>query len=121
MSPEHFSFSEYTQDNLPKELICHSVSPGGALVLIVKRKDESLCLCVGYWALSQVMVQNQCPFPLIIISILMAELTAILLALAWALNVQPPWPSCVILHQGCRHFTMASLTEEVIYPIKYYC
>ena len=48
-----------------KGWIHHSVSPAGALVLFVSKKNGGLCLCVDYWGLNQVTIKNWHPLPLI--------------------------------------------------------
>ena len=39
------------------------VSPCGALVLFVKKKDGTLRLCIGYNQLTKVTINNRYPFP----------------------------------------------------------
>jgi hypothetical protein len=45
------------------EFICPSVSPWGAPVLFVKKKDRTLRLCINFRQLNKVIVKNKYPFP----------------------------------------------------------
>ena len=51
------------QELLEKGLIEPSVSPFGAPVIFVKKKDGSLRLCIDYRALNQITVRNPYPLP----------------------------------------------------------
>ena len=51
------------QELLDKGLIRPSVSPWGAPVLFVKKKDGTLRLCIDYRRLNQVTVKNKYPLP----------------------------------------------------------
>ena len=51
------------QELLDKGFIRPSVSPWGAPVLFVKKKDGSLRLCIDYRKLNQVTVKNRYPLP----------------------------------------------------------
>ncbi|PKI72521.1 hypothetical protein CRG98_007085 [Punica granatum] len=51
------------QELLEKGFIRHSVSPWGAPVLFVKKKDGSLRLCIDYRQLNRVTVRNKYPLP----------------------------------------------------------
>lgn len=51
------------QELLNKGFIGPSVSPWGALVLFVKKKDGSLRMCIDYRKLNQVTVKNKYPLP----------------------------------------------------------
>jgi hypothetical protein len=44
-------------------LIRHNVSPWGALVIFVKKKDGSLRLCIDYRDLNHATVKNRYPMP----------------------------------------------------------
>jgi hypothetical protein len=48
---------------LEKQFIRPSVSPWGALVLLVKKKDGSMRLCVDYRQLNKVTIKNRYPLP----------------------------------------------------------
>lgn len=51
------------QDLLERGYIRPSVSPWGASVLFVKKKEESLRMCIDYRELNQVFVKNKHPLP----------------------------------------------------------
>ena len=51
------------QELLGKGFIRSSVSPWGALVLFVKKKDGTLRLCVDYRQLNKMTVKNKYPLP----------------------------------------------------------
>ena len=51
------------QDMLDKGFVKPSVSPWGAPVLFVKKKDGSLRLCINYRELNKVIVKNKYPIP----------------------------------------------------------
>ncbi|TYK22591.1 ty3-gypsy retrotransposon protein [Cucumis melo var. makuwa] len=51
------------QELLDKGFIRPSVSPWGAPVLFVKKKDVSMCLCIDYRKLNKVTVKNRYPLP----------------------------------------------------------
>ena len=55
----------YLDDALAKGWIRHSVSPAGAPILFVLKKDGGLRLCVDYRGLNAVTVKNRHPLPLI--------------------------------------------------------
>jgi hypothetical protein len=48
---------------LDKGYIRSSSSPWGCPVLFVKKKDQSIRLCVDYWPLNIVTVKNKYPLP----------------------------------------------------------
>ncbi|KAK8511749.1 hypothetical protein V6N12_000792 [Hibiscus sabdariffa] len=51
------------QELLDRGFIRPSTSPWGAPVLFVKKKDESLKMCIDYWQLNKMMVKNKYPLP----------------------------------------------------------
>ena len=51
------------QELLEKGFIHSSVSPWGALVLFVKKKDGTLRLCIDYRQLNKLTVKNKYPLP----------------------------------------------------------
>ena len=51
------------QELLDKGFICPSISPWGAPVLFVKKKDGSLRLCIDYRELNKLIVKNKYPLP----------------------------------------------------------
>jgi hypothetical protein len=44
-------------------LICPSVSPWGAPVIFIQKKDRSWRLCIDYHQLNKAMIKNQYPLP----------------------------------------------------------
>ena len=55
----------YIKANLGSGYIRLSKSTTGALILFVRKKDDSLCLCVDYQGLNNLMIKNRYPLPLI--------------------------------------------------------
>nr|XP_029149688.1 uncharacterized protein LOC112757355 [Arachis hypogaea] len=51
------------QELLDKGFICPSISPWGAPILFVKKKDGSMRLCVDYRQLNKVTIRNKYPLP----------------------------------------------------------
>ena len=51
------------QEQLEKGFIRPSVSPWGAPVLFVKKKDGTLRLCIDYRQLNKLIVKNKYPLP----------------------------------------------------------
>jgi hypothetical protein len=68
-APYRMSFPELTelkiqlQELLDKEYIRPSLSPWGAPILFVKKKDETLRLCIDYRQLNKMMIKNKYPLP----------------------------------------------------------
>ena len=56
---------EYLRSSEEKGWIRRSVSPAGAPILFVQKKDGSLRLCVDYRGLNKITVKNRHPLPLI--------------------------------------------------------
>ena len=48
---------------LEKEFIRPSVLPWGAPVLFVRKKDETMRLCINYRELNKVTIKNKYPLP----------------------------------------------------------
>src|SRR4051812_27884267 len=67
MAPYRMSASELTElkkqleELLEKKFVRPSVSPWGAPVLLVKKKDDSMRLCVDYRQLNKVTIKNKYP------------------------------------------------------------
>jgi len=51
------------EDLLDKKFVRSSVSPWGAPVLLVKKKDGSMSLCIDYRQLNKVTIKNRYPLP----------------------------------------------------------
>ena len=51
------------EELLGKQFLRPSTSPWGALVLLVKKKDVSSCLCVNYKQLNKMTINNKYPLP----------------------------------------------------------
>ena len=51
------------EELLSKGFIRPSISPWGALVLFLKKKDRSLRLCIDYRQLNRVTIRNKYPLP----------------------------------------------------------
>ena len=51
------------QELIDKGFVRPSVSPWGAPVLFVKKKDDTLWMCIDYRQINKVTVKNKYPFP----------------------------------------------------------
>jgi hypothetical protein len=51
------------QDLLEKGFIRPSSSPWGCLAIFIKKKDQTLRMCVDYRPLNEVTIKNKYPFP----------------------------------------------------------
>jgi hypothetical protein len=58
------AFRTYLNENFEKGFIQPSKLPTKALILFVKKKDGSLCLCVNYRGLNKITIRNLYPLPL---------------------------------------------------------
>jgi len=66
LSPaEQEAFAEFITDALEKGWIQESVSPAGAPILFVPKKNDTLRLCVDYRGLNDIAIKNRYPLPLI--------------------------------------------------------
>ncbi|MCI44700.1 RNA-directed DNA polymerase (Reverse transcriptase), partial [Trifolium medium] len=54
---------EQLDELLEKRFVRPSVSPWGAHVLLVKKKDGSMCLCIDYRQLNNATIKNKYPLP----------------------------------------------------------
>ena len=69
MAPYRMSASELVElkeqlnELLEKRFVRPSVSPWGAPVLLVKKKDGSMRLCIDYRQLNKVTIKNKYPLP----------------------------------------------------------
>src|SRR5258707_10603066 len=63
--PELTALREFLEENVWNGFIHPSKSPWGSPVLFVKKKDGSLCLCIGFHALNRVTEKDRYPLPLI--------------------------------------------------------
>ena len=55
--------NEQLQELLERGFIHPSVSPWGAPVLFVKKKDGSMRLCIDYRELNRITIRNRYPLP----------------------------------------------------------
>src|SRR5260221_13362824 len=63
--PELTALREFLEENIWNGFIHPSKSPWGSPVLFVKKKDGSLCLCIGFHALNRATEKDRYPLPLI--------------------------------------------------------
>ena len=54
---------EQLKDLLDKGFIRPSISPWGAPVVFVRKKDGSLCMCIDFRQLNKVTIKNKYPLP----------------------------------------------------------
>ena len=60
---ELVGFKKQIEELLEKKFIRPSASPWGALVLLMKKKDGSMRLCIDYRQLNKVTIKNKYPLP----------------------------------------------------------
>ena len=66
MAPTHLKeLKEQLKDLLDKGFIRPSISPLGAPLLFIKKKDSSLRMCIDYRQLNKVTIKNKYPIPII--------------------------------------------------------
>jgi hypothetical protein len=41
------------------------MSPAGAPIHFINKKDRGLCLCINYWGLNTITIKDRTPLPLI--------------------------------------------------------
>ncbi|RCU34435.1 hypothetical protein DVA81_19660, partial [Acinetobacter baumannii] len=64
MAPKELAeLKSQLEELLEKGFIRPSVSPWGAPVLFVRKKDGSLRMCIDYRKLNQVTIKNKYPLP----------------------------------------------------------
>jgi hypothetical protein len=62
-TPELKELQLQLEELLKKRYISPSVSPWGALVLFMKKKDGTLRLCIDFRQLNKIIVKNKYPLP----------------------------------------------------------
>jgi len=65
LASEQEALKEFIEENLNMGFIQPTSSLYGALVLFVKKKDGSLCLCVDFRSLNHIFKKDHYPLPLI--------------------------------------------------------
>jgi hypothetical protein len=64
-TPDPIELKLQLKEMMDKGYIQPSVSPWGAPVLFVKKKDDTLRLCIDYRQLNKVTIKNKYPLPMI--------------------------------------------------------
>ena len=59
------ALKDYIKENLEKNFIRKSISPAGAPILFVRKKDGTLRMCIDYRKLNDITIRNSYPLPLI--------------------------------------------------------
>jgi len=65
LASEQEALKEFIEENLNTGFIQPISSPHNVLVLFVKKKDDSLCLCVNFCSLNCISKKDRYPLPLI--------------------------------------------------------
>ncbi|XP_070042638.1 uncharacterized mitochondrial protein AtMg00860-like [Nicotiana tomentosiformis] len=64
MDPKELKkLKEQLEELLAKGFVTPSVSPWGTPMLFVKKKDETMRMCIDYRQLNKVTIKNKCPLP----------------------------------------------------------
>ena len=63
MSASELAELKQLEDLLDKKFVRPGLSPWGAPVLLVKKKDGSMRLCIDYRQLNKVTIKNRYPLP----------------------------------------------------------
>jgi hypothetical protein len=62
-TPELAELKQHVKELLEKDFIHPSISPWGAPMIFVTKKDGTRRLCVDFCALNEVIVKNRCLLP----------------------------------------------------------
>eukprot|EP00253_Pinus_taeda_P030329 PITA_30329 len=60
---ENTKIKKQVQELLEKRFIRPSTSPCGSPIFLVRKKDGSWRMCIGYQALNKITIKNHCPLP----------------------------------------------------------
>ncbi|WVZ51123.1 hypothetical protein U9M48_002299 [Paspalum notatum var. saurae] len=117
-APYRMSGKEYDElkkqldELLEKGLIRCSVSPWGAPVLFVKKRDGTMRLCIDYRELNAVTIKNKCPMPRIddLLDQMKGESTSVRLISAYFMNMMN-----LILKEELDQFVVVFTDDILIY------
>eukprot|EP00253_Pinus_taeda_P007271 PITA_07271 len=110
--PELTELKMQLQELLEKNYICPSVSPWGAPVLFVKKKDDTLRMCIDYRQLNKLTIKNKYPLPRI------DELFDQVKVLPFGLTNAPTTFMCLmngIFHPYLDQFVLIFIDDILIY------
>ena len=62
-APKLVEIKLYLQELIEKGYIQPSVSPWGALILFIKKKDGTMWMCIDYHQLNKMNIKKQYPLP----------------------------------------------------------